>query len=333
MRRKEVPWSRIKRKTVVSEPVYAQYKPKRWIKILAGMIAFAILVWTLTELRVPERIGLIRQPIEEKTETTLRLTNKYSNLVEELLAFDESLDWDGDSLDNGADPYPWDIDHDRNGIPDGMPAVNFINGELPIRYGNIEAVASNTKSGFLHWNGKYYFQSLAGWIAISNEEGIPYLRQNNEWRKAEFEYIDGKCYVNIPGDCEIFFSDYGAPKDCEVILPIEEAECTKRPDERYMVANAPLSLLAEINSKIDNGKTVQVSILTDAGEQLLIVYGYDEYGNLYAADLDSMVPNGKIKITVRAQFFYSHGEVTMREWFDFTWGELSSDSGDVLILF
>ena len=220
MRRKEVPWSRIKRKTVVSEPVYAHYKPKRWIKILTGAIAFAILVWTLTIIRVPERIGLISKPVEEKTKTTLRLTNKYSNLVEELFAFDEGLDWDGDGLDNGADPYPWDIDRDRNGIPDGMPTVNFINGELPVRYGNVEAVANSTKSGFLFWNGKYYFQSIAGWVAITDEEGIPYLRQDGKWEKAEFEHISGKCYINIPGDCEILFSEYGAPKNCEVILPI-----------------------------------------------------------------------------------------------------------------
>ena len=59
MRRNEVPWSRIKRKTVTSEPIYARYKPKRWIKLLAGIIAFAILVWTLTVLRIPERVGLI----------------------------------------------------------------------------------------------------------------------------------------------------------------------------------------------------------------------------------------------------------------------------------
>ena len=333
MRRNEVPWSRIKRKTVTSEPIYARYKPKRWIKLLAGIIAFAILVWTPTVLRIPERVGLITYPEEEKVETTLRLTNKYSNLVEELFAFDRELDWDGDGLDNGADPYPWDIDHDRNGIPDGMPGVNFIDGALPIRYGNIEAVASSTKSGFLCWNGRYYFQSLAGWVAIDDVEGVPYLRQDGKWQKAEFEYTDEKCYVNIPGDCELLFSEYGLPKDREVILPIEAAECTKHPDERYTVANAPLSLLAEIYAKIDNGLTAQVSILTDDGEQLLIVYGYDEWGNLLVADLDSMSENRKIQIHIRAQFFYSHDQVTMREWFDFDWGDLSSANGEVLILF
>ena len=333
MRRKEVPWSRIKRKTVTSEPIYARYQPKRWVKLLAGVIAAAILVWTLTVLRIPERIGLITYPEETKAETTLRLTNKYSNLVEELFAFDQGLDWDGDGLDNGADPYPWDIDHDRNGIPDGMPSVNFIDGELPIRYGDIEAVASSTKSGLLCWNGRYYFQSLAGWVAIDGAEGVPYLRQDGEWKKAEFEYINGKCYVNIPGDCELLFSEYGIPKDREVILPVETATYTRRPDERYTAANAPLSLLSEIYVGVDSGETVQVSILTDGGEQLLIVYGYDERGNLFAADLDSMSENGKIQIHVRAQFFYSHDQVTMREWFDFEWGELSSENGDVLILF
>lgn len=333
MKRKEVPWSRIKRKTVTSEPVYDRYKPKRWVKVFAGLVAFAVLVWILTLLRVPERIGLITYPEEEKVETTLRLTNKYSNLVEELFAFDQDLDWDGDGLNNGADPYPWDIDHDRNGIPDGMPGVNFIDGELPIRYGNIEAVANSTKSGFLYWNGRYYFQSIAGWIAIDQVEGIPYLRQDGEWQKAEFEYIDEKCYVNITGDCELLFSDTGVPKDREVVLPIEEAQSDKRPDERYTVTNAPLSLLAEIYAKIDNGTTAQISILTEAGEQLLTVYGYDGRGSLFVADSGSLSENGKINICVRAQTFYSHDQVTMREWFDFEWGELSSENGDVLILF
>lgn len=39
MKKKEVPWSRIKRKSVTSEPVYATDKLKQWAKIL-GCVPF-----------------------------------------------------------------------------------------------------------------------------------------------------------------------------------------------------------------------------------------------------------------------------------------------------
>lgn len=333
MKKKEVPWSRIKRKSVTSEPVYASDKLKRWAKILGCLIGVTTLIGSLAMFRIPERIGLINRPETNQVEVTTRLTPKYKNIVEQLLDSEQELDWDGDGLNNGADSYPWDIDHDRNGIPDGKPMTNFIKGELAIRYGNIEAAVSSTQSGFTCYNGKYYFCSFAGWVGISDIQGIPYVFDGINWKEVEQEYIGEKCYLNIPGNCIVVFSETGKPKSREVVLPIEEAVCIIRPDERYSTANAPLLQLSGIYSRIDSGKTVQVSILTDGGEQLLLIYGYDAAGNLLAADMESLSPNGVITITVQAQVFYSRGEVTMREWFDFKWGRLSSVDGDVLTVF
>lgn len=333
MKKKEVPWSRIKRKSVTSEPVYATDKLKQWAKILGCLIGVTILVGSLAMFRIPERIGLISYPETSQAEISIRLTPKYKNIVEQMLDSEQELDWDGDGLNNGADPYPWDIDHDRNGIPDGKPMENFIKGELAVRYGNIEAAVSNTQSGFAYYNGKYYFCSFAGWVGISAAQGIPYIFDGINWKEAEHEYIGEKCYLNIPGDCMVAFSESGEPKSREVVLPVEEAVCSIRPDERYSAANAPLLQLSGIYSRIDSGKTVQVSILTEGGEQLLLVYRYDTAGNLLVADLESLSPNGVITITVQAQVFYSRGDITMREWFDFTWGGLSSANGDVLTVF
>lgn len=120
----------------------------------------------------------------------------------------------------------------------------------------------------------------------------------------------------------------------EVVLPAEAAACETYPEARYGGAvNAPLFLLSGIYSQIDSGKTVQVNILTDGGEQQLLIYGYDAAGNLLAADVESFAENGTVQITVQAQLFYSKGQVTMRTWFDFSWGSLSSSEGDVLTAF
>lgn len=332
--RREVPWSRIKRKDVTSEPVYDTYRPKRWMKIGAGFLAMAVLMGSLTIFRIPERLGLLGEPAEQEVEVFLQLTPKYKNVVDQLLDSEQDLDWDGDGLDNGADPHPWEIDFDRNGIPDGAEAVSFVEGELPVRYENIQGIVSSSKTGFTSFRGKYIFRSYGGWASIAEETGVPYVNTGGGWRKAEHEYIDAVCYVQVPGDCAIVFSDSGTPKDREVVLPAEAAACETHPEARYGGAvNAPLSLLSGIYSQIDSGKTVQVNILTDGGEQQLLLYGYDAAGNLLAADTESFAENGTVQIAVQAQLFYSKGKVTMRTWFDFSWGTLSSSEGDVLTAF
>lgn len=299
-----------------------------------GFLAMAALMGSLTMFRIPERIGLLGEPAEQQVEVFLQLTPKYKNVIAQLLDGEQGLDWDGDGLDNGADPYPWEIDFDRNGIPDGTEAISFVDGELPVRYENIQAIVSSSKTGFVSFHGKYVFRSYAGWVAIADETGVPYINTGGGWRKAEYEYINAVCYVRIPGDCAVVFSNSGTPKDREVVLPTEAAACETHPEERYCgAANAPLSLLSGIYSQIDSGKTVQINILTEGGEQQLLIYGYDAVENLLAADAESFAENGKVQITVQAQLFYSKGKVMMRTWFDFSWGSLSSSEGDVLTAF
>ena len=331
--KREAPWSRIKRKTVTSEPVYLKRFPGKSVKFIVPVVLLAIFVAVTTVLRIPERIGLLQQPTPQEVEVSVHLTAKYLNLVEELLECERTLDWDGDGLDNGADPHPWDIDSDRNGIPDGLADENFLSGELPIRYGNVDAVVRSTKDGFVRYRGSYYFASPFGWVAFFDETGTPYLFHDGEWSRAEFERIDGKCYVNIPAACRICFTDGAKPDERTVSLPIEKAECTAHPDERYSVANAPLVQLSGIYDAIDRGKTVQIGILAEGGEQILLIYGYDGQGNLFAADPETLTEQGKVQIYIRSQIFYSHGEIRMREWFDFSWGSLNSENGNVLTVF
>ena len=139
--------------------------------------------------------------------------------------------------------------------------------------------------------------------------------------------------MNVPGSCRIRFSDDGKPKDRDVLIEAVAAEYDNKPDERYSVANAPLSQLEKIYGDVDNGRAVQVSILTNRGEQLLLIHGYDKYGNLIAADCNSFSDMGKIMITVKAQVFWDGRTTSMRSWFEFEWSELSSGNGDVLTVF
>ena len=98
-------------------------------------------------------------------------------------------------------------------------------------------------------------------------------------------------------------------------------------------SHAPLTQLERIYTSIDNGKTVQISILTDSGEQLLIVHGYDKLGNLIVANCDSLSDAGKVFITLKAQVFWDGQKIAMRSWFEFEWGELSGYNGNILTVF
>ena len=173
----------------------------------------------------------------------------------------------------------------------------------------------------------------AGWASFENVSGTPYVYRDNRWTKAECEWIDRLCYVNIPGSCRLRFTDSGKPDDRDVLIDAVSAKFDNKPDDRYSIANAPLSQLTQIYTSVDNGKTVQVSIITDAGEQILLVHGYDKYGNLFVAECDSLADAGKINIQVCSQVFWDGRQITMRSWFEFRWGELSSENGDIFTSF
>lgn len=331
MKKEQAPWARIKRKQAASLSSYREKKKSHaGLMILIIFILAAIL---LTVLRVPERIGMISKPAVKEAGPSLELTGIYKHLLSEIMDSEQNADWDGDGLKNGADSYPRDIDADRNGISDGYEGKTIISGTLPIKYENARIVVSNTQSGVVRFRGDYFFSAYAGWASFENVSGIPYVYRDNRWVKAEFEWIDSLCYVNIPGSCRLRFTDSGKPDDRDVLIDAVSADFNNRPDNRYSIANAPLSQLAQIYTSIDNGKTVQVSIITDAGEQLLLVHGYDKFGSLIAAECDSLADAGKINIQVCSQVFWDGRQIAMRSWFEFRWGELSSESGDVLTVF
>ncbi len=331
MKAKQAPWARIKRKQARQPSDYREKK-----KSYAGLIiliVFIVVAILLTALRVPERIGMISKPTVQEASPSLELTGIYNRLLSEIIDSEQHKDWDGDGLENGADPYPRDIDADRNGISDGYEGKTIISGELPIRYENVRIVVSNSQSGVVQFRGDYFFSSFAGWMSFENESGTPYVYRDNKWSKAECEWIDKLCYVNIPGSCRVRFTEDGKPDDRDVLIDCISAEFENRPDERYSIANAPLDQLTQIYTSIDNGKTVQVSIVTDAGEQLLIVHGYDKFGNLIVGEIDSFAEAGKINIEICSQVFWDGKQITMRSWFEFSWGELSSENGDIFTNF
>lgn len=330
MRRKPAPWARIKPRQTNGHIIYRE-KKKTGLGVVIAVLIVATIV--LTVLRVPERIGILKTPPVQVATPDIHLTGYYNSLLAEITDMERREDWDGDGLENGADLYPRDIDADKNGISDGHEGKKMVSEDLPLQYKNTKLVVSNTQSGITKFRGDWYICSFAGWIAFEDEKGTPYVLSGDEWKEAEHEWMDKICYVNLSGGCRLRFSDSGKPDDRDIVIDAVSAECKKRPDERYSIANALLSQLEEIYTSVDNGKTVQISILTEQGEQLLIVYGYDKYGNLLVANTESFESTGKIEINIKAQVFWDGQKITMRSWFDFAWGELSSSNGNVLTVF
>ena len=331
MKKQTAPWARIKRK---QQGVLAPYREKKKSKggfIIA--VTFVVIALVLSFLRIPERIGMINVPKEENATPAMQLTSTYQSLLAEIEDMEQESDWDGDGLKNGADLYPRDMDADRNGISDGYEGKQIISGDFPIQYMNAKLVVSNAQSGIVFFQDDWHISSFAGWIAFENAEGTPYVLSGSVWKEGEYEWIGDTCYVNVSGSCRIRFSDSRKPDDRDVLIDAVPAEYENRPDERYSIANAPLSQLEKLYSSIDNGKTVQISILTNQGEQLLLVHGYDKFGNLIVANCDTLTDAGKIDINVKSQVFWDGQKTSMRSWFEFSWGELSSQNGDVLTVF
>lgn len=330
MKKKVAPWARIKRK---HHGVPAAYRKKKKTKsgwIIIGVLLIITLL--LSFLRIPERIGMINTPDEIIVTPAVQLTGIYQSLLAEIIDAEQNEDWDGDGLENGADLYPRDIDADRNGISDGYEGKQIIYGDIPIAYRNAKLVVSNSQSGITYFRGDYFVTSYAGWIALSEEKDTPYLLIGSEWKKAEFERIEDICYINVPGTCRIRFCEK-KPNDRDVQIDAVSAVYENKPDVRYTVANAPLTQLEQIYASIDNGITVQISILTESGEQILLVHGYDKLGNLIVSNYESLSDAGKVTVTVKAQVFWDGQKITMRSWFEFEWGELSSYNGNVLTVF
>lgn len=330
MKKKTAPWARIKRKRPGIPVTYREKKKSKSGFIIIGSLLIITLL--LSFLRIPERIGMLDRQDEIPATSAVQLTGIYQSLLSEIIDAERNEDWDGDGLANGADLYPRDIDADRNGISDGYEEKRFIAGELPIGYRNTRFVVSNSQSGITYFRSDYFVSSYAGWMAFSDEKYTPYLLVGSEWQKAEFERIDDICYVNVPGTCRVRFSEE-MPNDRDVQIDAIVAEYENRPDDRYSVANAPLTQLENIYGSIDNGRTVQISILTDSGEQILIVNGYDKFGNLIVSNCESLADAGKVTVTIKAQVFWDGQKITMRSWFEFEWGELSSYNGNVLTVF
>lgn len=330
MKKKIAPWARIKRKCPGVSVTYREKKKSKSGFIIIG--ALLVITLLLSFLRIPERIGMINKPEEISATPSVHLTGIYQSLLAEITDAEQKNDWDGDGLENGADLYPRDIDADRNGISDGYEGKRFITGELPIEYRNTRFVVSNSQSGIVYFRGDYFISAYAGWIAFNDESETPYIFKGGNWVVSEFEKIDDVCYVNVPGTCRIRFCDE-KPSNRDILIDAAPAEYENKPDERYSVANAPLTQLEKIYVSIDKGKTVQISIITDSGEQLLLVNGYDKRGNLIVSNCESLADAGKVTVTIKAQVFWDGQKITMRSWFEFEWGELSSYNGNVLTVF
>lgn len=88
---------------------------------------------------------------------------------------------------------------------------------------------------------------------------------------------------------------------------------------RFNYNNNKLSDLADVYNNIKKGYSVCVSLIDDNGETLGVVYGYDKYGNLLVADIETGQELGKIYISEHYTKLYTDkNSYTDYYWYSFT---------------
>lgn len=88
-------------------------------------------------------------------------------------------------------------------------------------------------------------------------------------------------------------------KNNDVILypiPTADKDYNYNDYSRFNCNQNRLEDLANVYRNIDNGYSVCVSLIDEEGETLGVIYGYDQYGNLYIADISTGQELGTLKI-------------------------------------
>ena len=109
----------------------------------------------------------------------------------------------------------------------------------------------------------------------------------------------------------------------EAVMP----KFNEKSTDRFTKPDFTLAALDKVYKLIDSGKTCMVSLYSQSGEALAIVYGYDCNGNLYVADYKSSQPKGKINVYPKANLCYNGETLSMSDWYEFEGLGFSSDAG------
>jgi len=93
--------------------------------------------------------------------------------------------------------------------------------------------------------------------------------------------------------------------------------------------------LKDIRNIIQSGKCVLASFFNEKqGEVVVLVYGYDYYGNLLLADAQSLESLGILEITENScRTINDDGSISVKEWFSFKGLGIDSEKGDRISFF
>lgn len=118
------------------------------------------------------------------------------------------------------------------------------------------------------------------------------------------------------------------------LADIEKPEYDALAGNRFKLNSINISDLTYVRSIISDGHCVSVSLYNDnIGEYIGIVYGYDEKGNLFVADEETLEPAGMINITVMAEMIYHKDGIVSRSYYDFEGFGFSSQTGSRISFF
>lgn len=176
-------------------------KLSKKVKIIAliSIIASILLIPQLI-FRIPALIS------SSNSEILLQLDSSAKDKVVEYIKVQNGVDdWDKDGIPNSADENPHNPDTDKNGIPDGVTAEEFIKEGDIISYENITLTAKKSDVGVAKFMNYYVFQNYKGWVKITDVTGIPFIHKDNGWTKAKYTREGSAYLVYIPQNCFIEF--------------------------------------------------------------------------------------------------------------------------------
>lgn len=137
---------------------------------------------------------------EDKQSLIFTVDDTYADAVDKAVHDQPNEDFDNDLILNGLDEYPFDKDHDNNGIIDSDASSTFAL-QTPIKVDDVVYEAKSAKSGVTKYLDYYAFNGLEGeWVRIMDCEYYPYAYYDDNWHEVEYEHKDGSTYVKIPKD-------------------------------------------------------------------------------------------------------------------------------------
>ena len=135
---------------------------------------------------------------EDKQSLIFTVDDVYSDAVDKAIHDHPNEDFDNDLILNGLDEYPFEKDHDNNGIIDSDTSSTFAL-QTPIKVGDVVYEAKDAKSGITRYLDYYAFNGLENeWVRVVDCEKFPYAYYDDNWHEVEYEHKDNSTYIKIP---------------------------------------------------------------------------------------------------------------------------------------